>query len=370
MDQNEVDALVAGLELPDMPGARLLDRVFQHTPSTHRFLVVDPEQPMRTGTPASMAHFLIRPPLTMEGVQAALRRADRVAEWFGKGFAVQVLSRLRKIPSAPLPYYRALSVLDSVDAGMAQLEASVSRFPETAARMVELARSDAFQLPPETCSTQEVLRLLGLEASASLLLVAHLFCQFDRISPYLFSVEAMCDHALRTGRLARALARTERLPEDVQEKAFLAGLLHDAGKLLLAANATDSYARINAEVRFGYRSFTDVEREALGISHAEVGAWLASIWDLPMDVVAALAFHHDARWLAAERFGIPHLVHAANTLSHQILQDLPGGQVPHFDEALLLHHGLAAKIESWTALAGQLFASSQHTDWFTHPLAA
>ena len=370
VDQNHVEAVVVGSELPDMTGLRLLDLVFQHNPSVHRFLVVDADRRQSSRVSASIAHFLIRAPLSSSRLTASLDRANQLTEWFGPGFATQILSRLRKIPSPPLPYFRALTELDSPEVSLEKLSATIAQHADLASKMMDMVNSPAFQLPRPLASIDEVVRMLGMDAATTMALVAHLFCQFNRISPYLFPLEGLRRHALYTGRLARALARAERMPVDVQDRAFLAGLLHDAGKLLLAANAPDTYGRINAEIRFGFRSFTDVEREALGMSHAEVGAWLAGVWDLPMDVVAALAFHHEPRQLAKMPFSIPHIVHVANILAHQVQLDLPGGQVPQLDESMLLKLGIAGRVQEWSRLASNLVDPAEDVELSPRLVAA
>ena len=78
--------------------------------------------------------------------------------------------------------------------------------------------------------------MLGLDTIKALVLSLQVFSQFDAETLAGLSVESIWRHSVRTGALARAIARAERAPREVENDAFTAALLHDVGKLILAAN--------------------------------------------------------------------------------------------------------------------------------------
>jgi HD-like signal output (HDOD) protein len=96
------------------------------------------------------------------------------------------------------------------------------------------------------------------------------------------------------------------------ETAFTAGMLHDLGKLLLAANAPDAYRLILAEAAESHQPIWQVEQEDLGFTHAELGACMLGIWGIALPVVDAVAWHHRPGGSANSQASPVMLVHLAD----------------------------------------------------------
>jgi HD-like signal output (HDOD) protein len=123
-----------------------------------------------------------------------------------------------------------------------------------------MVNSAAFGLQRPVSSPAEAVMYLGIETTKSLVLLAHTYSHFERIPPAVFSVDQLWRHSLAVGRLARAIARAERVGEDVSDQSFTAGLLHDMGKLVLAANHPDLYAQVSASLKESPRQVWEAEQ--------------------------------------------------------------------------------------------------------------
>jgi HD-like signal output (HDOD) protein len=132
-----------------------------------------------------------------------------------------------------------------------------------------------------------------------------------------------------------------RFAIDAQTKdaAFAAALLSKVGRGVLELSHGDAYRRLVESARASGRRIADVERETLGVTHAEVGACLLDVWGLPSSIVDAVRFHHDPTAAPPATRLIAHAVHVADALANDATVD-PSA----FDGV-----GLAACVAQWIA---------------------
>lgn len=140
-------------------------------------------------------------------------------------------------------------------------------------------------------------------------------------------------HSVATAVLADQIA--QRLPVSYPEGAFAAGLFHDLGKLLLAVGLPEDYEEVRRLLKFGDQSLLSCEREALGVTHAELSALALEKWNLPKPIQLAAGFHHDPSAVPKTEyqdypFTLAHVIHAADATVNQlgISCDLPPAQPP------------------------------------------
>ncbi len=101
------------------------------------------------------------------------------------------------------------------------------------------------------------------------------------------------------------------------EDAFIAGILHDLGKLVLAVELREEYALLLKDDKTSRVSLSDAEREIFRVSHAEIGAYVLGIWGLPYPIVEAVAYHHSPSSIAQEGRNLLEAVFVANCLFYE-----------------------------------------------------
>lgn len=147
--------------------------------------------------------------------------------------------------------------------------------------------------------------------------------------------------------LARLIAVSERATPEFLADATVGGLLHDIGKLVLIHAVPDRYERALAAVDDKATLPSDTERQLLGATHAEVGAYLLGLWGLPDTIIEAVAFHHALESLNAANFTPLTAVHVANSLVHERDAATTDELVPRIDLAHLAKLGLANRLPAW-----------------------
>jgi putative nucleotidyltransferase with HDIG domain len=228
--------------------------------------------------------------------------------------------------------------------------ALISRDPVMSAKLLHAANSAALGLGLAVVSPAEAVLYLGLERTQALVLLSHTCSFYEQIEAPLFSVEHIWSHSIRVGQLARKIAQSRKEDAELAEECFTAGLLHDMGKLILAANSPKQYREAMQLARAKNIPEWEAERQTLGADHAEVGGCLLAGWGLPWPIVEAVAMHHAPRVNGKPGFTPLAVVHAANALESKVAGDT---KLPAIDAEYLAKAGIAQELEGWSALAGE-----------------
>ena len=190
--------------------------------------------------------------------------------------------------AAPSPVVAGvLQLLDEGSAPVKLIAARVAQSPEIAAQVLRLGNSALFSEPVDTLE-RAVVRI-GERTLRGLLLAATTYRLLEgAVAAYGFPRLYLLRHCGEVAAMAQSLAR--RGPSALATQAYLAGLLHDLGKPILATVAADRAMDVGPE---GIASVAR-ERELFGTDHTRVGAWIARRWGLPEDLCLAMERHHDA----------------------------------------------------------------------------
>jgi putative nucleotidyltransferase with HDIG domain len=165
-----------------------------------------------------------------------------------------------------------------------------------------------------TCSTiYEAIMHIGLNRLKSILLTSSATGMMNRsLSGYRLGAGELWHHSLVTGVASEWLAQALRYPNP--EEAYVSGLLHDIGKLLLDQFVLSNYKTIVESVQQYKMSLWQVEEKLIGIDHANVGGLIAERWNFPVVLVDAIRFHHTPSFARANQ-QLPAIVNLANSFA-------------------------------------------------------
>ena len=180
--------------------------------------------------------------------------------------------------------------LQADDLGMAELAALVAKDAGMTSKMMAVANSSAYHRGKRVPGLEQALMSLGTDTIKMLVISESVFQTFNSF-PHSSSTDlrAFWKHSLTAAVIARDLAR--RMHYAQLEEAYLAGLLHNVGRLALLATAPREYA-------FNFTARDDeqlcaLEQRTLQITHAEAGAWLIERWNLDSFLADAVLYHHE-----------------------------------------------------------------------------
>lgn len=257
---------------------------------------------------------------------------------------------LRRPPELPYDPGLLRELFDSTrDDSMAPLSAVagvVNKAQGLATRVLSLANSAYYGLQSEVTSVQRAVAVLGMAEIRALVLALGVSRMIDRSRlPAAFDLREYWGHQLSVAAGCRLLAR--RVPDCDAEACYTAGLLHDLGKLLIAAYRPKDWAAIRQIARDENLMDSEAEELLLGLDHGVVGARLLSFWDLPMALTEPINWHH-APHLAGEHQRAALVVHVSDATLHlrerlaeRGADGLPGILPDGLPADLLIPQGLA-----------------------------
>ena len=205
------------------------------------------------------------------------------------------------------------TVLSDSRSSLADLAEVIEKDPDLAARLLKLGNSAFFGFAQRLETVSEATRLIGIQQVMDLIAASMVIEAFEGIAPEHVNMESFWKHSLACGIGARCLAVARQLPR--AEKFFVAGLLHDLGRLVIFSRAPEQASEIFALHQSRRMLLRDAEREVLGFDHAEIGGELVRTWQYPANLVHAVACHHAP--MSAGFFQLDSsVVHLADYLVH------------------------------------------------------
>ncbi len=168
---------------------------------------------------------------------------------------------------------------------------AVERDPALAARVLKVANSPYFGLRGEVASVDRAVALLGLGEVRNIAVSVSVIGGFSaRFGGETFDWTRFWEHSAGCALIARCLGRLLRLPTGGEE--YVAGLLHDVGKILLGHHFPEEFRRVLALAAQGGLTMEEAEVRVCGTDHGRLGLWLAERWGLPAALAAAVGWHH------------------------------------------------------------------------------
>lgn len=208
-------------------------------------------------------------------------RSGSVKDW------KEIVAWVGDLPPLPHVAARALALIEDPDTTAGQLSALLGGDTALAARVLKIANSAMFSRQREITTINQAVMTVGFKTLKGIIIAAtlrQLNREFGKIEKLIWENSA-CS-AIGALRITQALKRP------YVDEAFLLGLLHDLGKLILMRQVAKDYSKLVGLTKEG-RTFVDVEQEHLGFTHALIGALVAKKWNFSLETCQIILHHHD-----------------------------------------------------------------------------
>lgn len=314
LGEGAFDVVVSDLQMPGMNGVELLSRVKALYPSIVRMALsgqADRETAYRC---LEVAHQYLSKPCDPGLLKARIHQAGTLGKGLPRPLGGEMASLTDHLP-VPSPAYQRLKAIPDSDPAWADDLAHVFEdSPGVRVRLRQAMSAGLFRPVPAAWDPDQAVACLGAENVRSIVLAHGLFERMGALGTPSLTREEIWAHSLGVAVGARAIMQMEGASEAEADEAFLAGLVHDAGILVLASKYGRRYEEVVAAAVAEGVEVEEIERRTFGATHSGVGAHLLGLWQLPVRVVEAAAWHHGPSWSGQTVFGPLTAVHAADTL--------------------------------------------------------
>lgn len=314
--QEPCDVVVSDMRMPGMNGAQLLSEVKRLYPDVVRIVLSGHAETDLVMQAFGITQQYISKPCDPQTLRQTVDRALALKQRLYNDNVRLVIGRMGALPNLPGVYQELVACLKSPDASLAQVSRIIASDIGMTAGILKVVNSAYFSLPKPMATIERALTLLGLKTVMALTLEHGLFCgRPAMLAVPGFSLEQLRRRSLATAAVARTLAAQEKVTEALTDEAFITGMLHDMGQLVLASGMPDRYGEVSALARERGLAWHVAESEILQTTHAEAGAYLLGLWGFPNPVVEAVLFHPAPSQAPTPGWGLPGLIHVAAAMA-------------------------------------------------------
>ncbi|MCD6388803.1 MAG: HDOD domain-containing protein [Desulfobulbaceae bacterium] len=342
MAQQPVDVVVSDMRMPGMNGAELLAETKEKYPQIIRIMLTgqaDEKSVLRT---IGLVHQFLAKPCEPERLKITLHRACLLSNLLTQPDLRKVVAGIDILPSLPSVYVEVQKLLADPDSSVGDVAHCISKDIGMSAKVLQLVNSAFFGLFQHVKSPEQAVHLLGLDNIKALVLTVQVFAQYEGGGMSSVFLKELMNHSMAVGACAQKIAE-QAGNKELADHALIAGLMHDVGKLVLAANMGEEYGQALALAKDENVSIQEAEFKIFKAGHAEIGAYLLGLWGFPSPVIDAIAYHHRPQKYPGTSFEPLTAVYAANILAHE--QGGLSGQ-----DEYLARVGCLEQIENWREL--------------------
>ncbi len=365
METETFDVIVSDMRMPEMNGDELLNEVKKCSPQTVRIILsghAEAEMIMKT---VKAAHQFLAKPCDPELLKYTVSRVSALRGLLADERLLNVASQVESLPSLPSIYTRVMEVLRQPDYSIREVGEIISEDLGMTSKILQLVNSAFFGIPRRFSDVTEAVVFLGYDTIHALVLTFGIFSQFSSKKIAGLDIEKLSAHGLMTASVAKSIAKAETKEKEIIDDTFMAGLLHDVGKLILASGLTETYREVDKRLKQEKITRHAAEMDVFGITHAEIGAYLLGIWGLSDHIIESIAWHHDPESSPVKGFSPLAAVHAANVMvnRHSVVEPLDQVDLSKDDAGLdtdfLDRINCSNRIGTWQDLAVEVLRKAE-----------
>jgi len=315
LENKPISTVISDMRMPVMTGAELLDIVQKRYPEVIRIILsghTDEEIMLKT---VKNVHEFLSKPCNSETIVNTINKTLFLKNYLNNKNLEKIINGIKELPSIPDLYMKIESALNSENISFNKVVEYISCDIVISAKILQLVNSAFFGLPAKIADIGNAVNFLGIDTIKSLLLYMNFDGYYKAYPAFKPFLKKLWEHSFKVARNTQLILLNETSSGPRSKEGYSAGLLHDIGKFILLQYGGYAEKILTKE----NKKMSPLEYDMLGVSHAEVGAYLLTLWNLPNQIIEAAAFHNKPSIHTS--FNLSTAVYAANLLTFNDFND-------------------------------------------------
>ena len=228
---------------------------------------------------------------------------------------IDKLDAIKEIPTLPHIATQLITYLSNPEVSFRKVAVLIEEDPPMVAKILRIVNSSYYGIPNTIRDIRQAIVMLGLDEIRAIVISLSVFSTFYSLTKNAaFPYNYFWYHSSGTAKMAYTLSRLTGLEKP--EVAYVCGLLHDIGRLILQFYFPDAYRETYQFSQRQEVSLYRAEQEILGLTHADVGYWIAQKWNFPNQIANTFLHHHNVDPEDVEVRSLLAIVHLANLITN------------------------------------------------------
>lgn len=349
---DSAELVISDLQMSGMDGVAFLEQVRERFTEAIRYVLTGVLDHPLLGQAMRCAHQVIAKPCRPHILREVIERAETIKTRLSGIKKVSLFSDINNLPVMPETYQNVLAMLASPTASPRRLGQLVTEDVGMSARIVQLANSPWFGRSGRIHDPVQAVLFLGVKTIEAMVLTEGIFARLNPALVQAFGISGLQSHCLRVSILARKMCMDLQFSPERIESASTAGILHDAGKIVLISKMKDVFTQALIRSRREGRALYEVEQELIGVSHAELAGAMLQLWAMPAEIIEATACHHQPSGATSELCTprgatLADVICLADAIDHRLCSSGTDGISPAVDQEWLSRLGLDEAARRW-----------------------
>lgn len=356
MGENSIDAVISDMRMPGMDGAELLTTVKELYPQVIRIMLTgqaDEESVYRT---VSVVHQFLSKPCDPDTLKDIIVRSCALRDLLENSHLKEIVSGIDHLPSLPTIFTELQRVLQKEDATAEDVAEVIEKDIGMTAKLLQLVNSSFFGLFQKVDSPARAVKLLGFDTIKILVLGVHIFSEI-KMDSTIVSAEFLQQHSMMVAQCSKKIASESSDDMELINNSFLAGMLHDIGRLLLLSHLGETYVPLLEQAKANGMALVEAENQNFNANHSDIGAYLIGLWGFNAEILEAIAYHHNIGTYPRDTFSAALAVHIADALYYQKFPENAIAEPPRIDEEYIEKLGFSDSLEKWSDVCAPILES-------------
>jgi putative nucleotidyltransferase with HDIG domain len=248
-----------------------------------------------------------------------------------------IVDNVNSLPQFPENILMVQKLISDPNSEMADIARQISMDPALTADLLKIVNSAQYMLVKRVDSISDAVKMVGMRGISNLL---YSYGTQKILGDDTIEKKILWEHSYKTAFYAYNLARNFRKNRNLMDDVYVAGILHDMGKIIFSSVHPELLNKIKnfcTEKNYSISVFEDL---AAGMNHAEIGALIAEKWNFPDDFIVAIRFHHDPASAPEEFQDLVYAVYLASMFCEMEAEEVTFDQL---DPVVLDNFGINSK---------------------------